>query len=39
MEELGLKEAQIITLHERERIKTVSGSIEVLPAWEWFLSS
>ncbi|MDR3147270.1 MAG: ATP-binding protein [Treponema sp.] len=38
MEELGIKEARIITLYERELIKTASGSIEVLPAWEWFLS-
>jgi predicted AAA+ superfamily ATPase len=38
MEELGIKEAQIITLYERELIKTASGSIDVLPAWEWFLS-
>jgi predicted AAA+ superfamily ATPase len=38
MEELGLKKAQIITLYEREDIKTASGTIEVLPAWEWFCS-
>jgi hypothetical protein len=29
MEELGIKEAQIITLHERELVKTASVSIEV----------
>jgi predicted AAA+ superfamily ATPase len=38
MEELGIKEARIITLYEQKLIKTASGSIEVLPAWEWFLS-
>jgi predicted AAA+ superfamily ATPase len=37
MEELGLKTARVITLYEREKIKTRAGRIDVVPAWEWFL--
>ncbi|MDR2588514.1 MAG: ATP-binding protein [Spirochaetales bacterium] len=39
MEELGLTTGTIITLYERERIKTPSGIINVRPAWEWFLEA
>jgi predicted AAA+ superfamily ATPase len=37
MEELGLKQGRIITLYEREDIKTPAGRVEAVPAWEWFL--
>ncbi|GHU68820.1 ATPase [Spirochaetia bacterium] len=37
MEELELKEALVLTLYEREELKTAAGLIRVQPAWEWFL--
>ncbi|AEF84299.1 ATPase [Treponema primitia ZAS-2] len=37
MEELGLQEATVITLYEREELRTPWGIITVRPAWEWFL--
>jgi predicted AAA+ superfamily ATPase len=38
MEELQLRQAAIITLYEREEITTGAGCIQVVPAWEWFLT-
>ncbi|MDR1970285.1 MAG: ATP-binding protein [Treponema sp.] len=38
MEELGFKQGTIVTLHERETVKTSAGIIEAVPAWEWFLA-
>jgi predicted AAA+ superfamily ATPase len=38
MAELHLKQGTIVTLYEREVIKTSAGKIEVVPAWEWFLT-
>lgn len=37
MEELKLRQGTIVTLYEKERIKTPAGLVEVIPAWEWFL--
>ena len=37
MTELKIKKSMIITLYEREDIKTAAGRIMVRPAWEWFL--
>jgi predicted AAA+ superfamily ATPase len=38
MEELKLEQGTIITLYEKERIKTPAGIIDVIPAWEWCLA-
>jgi predicted AAA+ superfamily ATPase len=38
MEELKLETGTIITLYEKERIKTPAGIIDVVPAWEWCLA-
>jgi predicted AAA+ superfamily ATPase len=38
MEELKLEKGTIITLYEKERIKTPAGIINVVPAWEWCLA-
>lgn len=35
MQECRLKTAKIITLDQKEIIKTKIGEIEVLPIWEW----
>jgi predicted AAA+ superfamily ATPase len=37
MEELRMDRGTVVTLYEREEIKTPAGLIEVVPAWEWFL--
>lgn len=37
MRELKVRTGTIITLHERERIETAAGVIEVVPAWRWVL--
>jgi predicted AAA+ superfamily ATPase len=37
MKELKLKKGIVITLYEKEQIKTPAGLIEAIPAWEWFL--
>lgn len=37
MAELGLGNALIITLHEREQLEVPAGTIEVVPAWQWAL--
>jgi predicted AAA+ superfamily ATPase len=39
MGELRLGGGTIVTLYEKETIKTGRGIIEVVPAWEWFLSA
>jgi predicted AAA+ superfamily ATPase len=39
MKELKLKKARILTLYERDEIRTGGLRIEVLPAWEWFLEN
>lgn len=33
----GIENGTIVTLREEERIKTSAGSIDVVPAWRWFL--
>jgi predicted AAA+ superfamily ATPase len=38
MQELKLKKGIVITLYEQENIKTTAGSIQVIPAWKWFLN-
>jgi predicted AAA+ superfamily ATPase len=37
MGELRLNRGTIITLYEKETIKTSAGTINAAPAWEWFL--
>jgi predicted AAA+ superfamily ATPase len=37
MEELRMDRGTLVTLYEKEEIKTPAGLIEVVPAWEWFL--
>jgi predicted AAA+ superfamily ATPase len=37
MEELRVDRGTVITLYEREEIRTPAGLIEAVPAWEWFL--
>ena len=39
MTELRLSEAVIVTLHEREQIEVVAGTIQVMPAWQWMLGA
>jgi predicted AAA+ superfamily ATPase len=38
MGELRFETGTIVTLYEKETIKTERGIIEVVPAWEWFLA-
>ena len=37
MGELGLKTGTIVTWHANERIKTGTGTIEVMPVWRFLL--
>ena len=37
MTELKLDHATIVTLREAERAATAAGTIEIVPAWRWFL--
>ncbi len=37
MAETGVSRADIVTLHEEERIATPAGVIRVVPAWQWLL--
>jgi predicted AAA+ superfamily ATPase len=37
MDELGLREASIVTLFEQETIELASGTVRVVPAWRWLL--
>lgn len=37
MEETGVGQAEIVTLHEEEQIETETGAIRVAPAWRWLL--
>ncbi len=37
MGELGVREATIVTLYERDTIETEAGTIHVSPAWRWML--
>ncbi|MCP4717405.1 MAG: ATP-binding protein [Deltaproteobacteria bacterium] len=39
MEELGLREAQVITHDHKESIETTAGIIHCLPVWEWLLQN
>lgn len=38
MEETGLNEGVVVTLHREEQVETPSGRIQVVPAWLWALS-
>jgi predicted AAA+ superfamily ATPase len=38
MEELGLRESVLISAERSETLATPSGTIRLVPAWEWFLS-
>ena len=37
MQETGLKESTIVTMHDSEEITAESGVIHVVPAWAWML--
>jgi len=37
MAETGVRQAEIVTLHEEETINTTNGTIRVVPAWRWLL--
>lgn len=37
MAELETTHATIVTLHEHERVSLSGGSVDVVPAWRWFL--
>jgi predicted AAA+ superfamily ATPase len=37
MAETGLAEADIVTLHDGDRIETRAGTVRVVPAWRWLL--
>ena len=37
MAETGLSESTIVTLRESDTIRVGSGTIRVVPAWEWML--
>jgi predicted AAA+ superfamily ATPase len=37
MEELGLKEALLVTARQEDKIKTDAGQVQVMPAWLWAL--
>lgn len=37
MTEVGVREATIVTLYERDTIETSAGTIRVEPAWRWML--
>lgn len=37
MRELGVRDASIVTLYERDTIETADGTIHVEPAWRWML--
>jgi predicted AAA+ superfamily ATPase len=37
MEELGLKEALLVTASQEDKIKTDAGQVQVMPAWLWAL--
>jgi hypothetical protein len=39
MSETSLNHAEIGTLREEERLATEAGTIDVVPAWRWFLQS
>lgn len=37
MSELGVAQATIVTLHERESVSVAAGVVDVVPAWRWLL--
>lgn len=37
MTRFGVKESTLVTLYDDEEIKTSSGLIRIVPAWQWFL--
>jgi uncharacterized protein len=39
MKELGLATAEIVTLNQAENIAVESGTIRVVPAWQWMLET
>lgn len=39
MAELGVRTSTIVTLYEREILKTEAGDIHVVPAWRWMLGA
>ncbi len=36
---LGINQATLVTLYESERIRTASGTVEVVPGWRWSLGN
>jgi hypothetical protein len=39
MAQLGVTESTIVTLHELDRVTTVTGTVDVVPAWHWSLQA
>jgi predicted AAA+ superfamily ATPase len=37
MDQLGVRESILVTLHEADSVETASGTVHVLPAWRWML--
>ena len=37
MEELGMKEALLVTASQEDKIRTDAGQVQVIPAWLWAL--